>query len=270
MNSALAAVSYEVCVEIGGMAIAVCTTDTSFRDMLLQRYGAYVNPSAAAEFYFDIELVAPGTFARDDDVQVRVEEARWVMERGDFRAEWDPASRRGRIRQSANPYSIDSVLRIVHTLLLAASGGFLLHAASAVSNGRAFLFAGMSGAGKTTMTRLAPPDVQLLTDEISYVRPDAGGYRAFGTPFAGELARPGENISAPIAALYLLGKAAENRLETVVPAEAVRGVLQNLLFFAEEQPLVNRVLEAACAFAERIPVQRLWFAPDQRVWELIG
>ena len=75
----------------------------------------------------------------------------------------------GSIRQSANPYSIDSVLRIVHTLLLARAGRFSLHASSAVRNGRAFLFAGVSGAGKTTIARLAPPDAMLLTDEISYV-----------------------------------------------------------------------------------------------------
>ncbi len=62
------------------------------------------------------------------------------------------------------------------------------------------------GAGKTTISRLAPPDANLLTDEISYLRPAARGYRAYGTPFAGELARPGENLSAPLAALYFLEK----------------------------------------------------------------
>ncbi len=76
------------------------------------------------------------------------------------------------MRQNANPYSLDSVLRIVHSLILAERGGFLLHAASAICDGRACLFSGVSGAGKTTMTRLAPPDVTLLTDEISYVRPE--------------------------------------------------------------------------------------------------
>ena len=62
------------------------------------------------------------------------------------------------------------MLRIVHTLVLARQGGFLLHSASAIRNGKAFLFAGVSEAGKTTISRLAPPDATLLTDEISYVR----------------------------------------------------------------------------------------------------
>src|SRR5713226_8803249 len=98
---------------------------------------------------------------------IRMATGRWTLQRGDFRAEWDAGTRRGWIRQTLNPYAIDSVLRIVHTLVLAADGGFLLHASSAVRDGRAVLFTGPSGSGKTTIARLAPPDVTLLTDEIS-------------------------------------------------------------------------------------------------------
>jgi len=58
--------------------------------------------------------------------------------------------------------------------------------------------------------RLAPPDATLLTDEISCVRQTATGYHAFGTPFAGELGIPGEEIAAPIAALYFLRKGPRN------------------------------------------------------------
>jgi hypothetical protein len=162
------------------------------------------------------------------------------------------------------------VLRILHTLILAQEGGFLLHAASAIRNGRAFLFAGVSGAGKTTLSRLAPPDVTLLTDEISYVRCSGDVYRACGTPFAGELARVGENCSAPLAGLFLLAKGAENSVESVSRAEATRSLLRNILFFAEDQELVKRVFASACTFVDRVPVRRLTFFPDHRVWNLIA
>ena len=104
------------------------------------------------------------------------------MRRGDFSARWNSAANEGEVFQSVNPYAIDSVLRIVHTLMLAPQGGFLLHASSAVRKGKAFLFSGVSEAGKTTMARLAPPDVALLTDEASYVRKLDGQYFAYGTP----------------------------------------------------------------------------------------
>ena len=191
------------------------------------------------------------------------------MERGDFRAEWNPSTGRGRIQQTINPYSLDCVLRIVHTLLLAQEGGFLLHASSAIRNGRAFLFSGVSGAGKTTMARLAPPDAALLTDEISYVVRQEGRYFAVGTPFYGELARPGENLRAPIEALYLLAKGPENLIEPIEGTDAVRGLLGNLLFFARDPEFVKMVFDTAFDFVKHVPVRRLTFAPTTSVWELI-
>jgi hypothetical protein len=270
-------------IEIGGMPVRVQTTDPAFLRMLLDRYDGFVTSAEsaggseaaaerAAEIDFDIDLELTPTRFADPEAVVRVtqDRGRWTLERGDFHAEWEPASRRGSIRQTANPYSIDAVLRIVHTLVLARQGGFLLHSASAIRNGRAFLFAGVSEAGKTTISRLAPPDATLLTDEISYVRKQESGYVAYGTPFTGELAKLGENVSAPIAALYLLAKGTENRIDPIPLAEAVRSLLANLLFFAEDNELVQATFHSAFEFVSAVPVSRLTFVPDARVWELIG
>ena len=260
---------HAVPVEVGGMAVLLRTCDPDFARMLQDRYVGFVNRRVAPVFEFDVDLVVPSGVDPDAEVQVRCEHGRWSFRRGDFQAEWDPRARCGSIRQTANPYSVDAVLRIVHTLVLAGEGGFLLHSASAMRGGRAFLFSGLSGAGKTTISRLAPPDVTLLTDEVSYVRRHQEGYRAFGTPFAGELARVGENVSASIAAVYLLDKGPANRIDPVSASEATQRIMRNILFFAEEPEMVRRVFEAACEFVARIPVYRLTFFPDERVWELI-
>src|ERR1700675_3756817 len=181
------------------MPILFRTHDPSFRELMSHRNTGFLGSLSTPKLEFEVELVAPsGEMQSDEGAQVEMHEGLWQLRRGDFRAQWDPRAGRGHIRQSANPYSLDSVLRIVHTLILAREGGFLLHSASAVRAGRAFLFSGVSGAGKTTISRLAPPDVTLLTDEVSYIPRDDDGYRACGIPFAGEVARVGENCSAPI------------------------------------------------------------------------
>jgi len=257
-------------IEIGGMPVRVNSTDPGFLAMLQARYAGYLGSSERPEVDFDVDLIPPSAADPDAGVRVNHRSGRWSLQRGDFLAEWEPASRSGWIRQSATPYAIDAVLRIVHTLVLARQGGFLLHSASAIRNGKAFLFAGVSGAGKTTISRLAPSDATLLTDEISYVRKQDGGYVAFGTPFTGELARLGENVSAPVAALYLLSHGSENRIDPVPPGEAARSLLANVLFFAEDEPLVQAVFHSAFEFVSRVPVSRLTFVPDSRVWELIG
>lgn len=262
--------SHEIAVEIGGTPILFRTGDSSFRELLENRYTGFMSSAPNPKFEFEVELVTPtAEMESDEDAQVEMQDGLWHLRRGDFRAQWDPRAGRGYIRQSANPYSIDSVLRIVHTLILAREGGFLLHAASAIRNGRGFLFSGISGAGKTTISRLAPSDVVLLTDEVSYVRHAATGYHACGTPFAGELARVGTNCSAPVAILFLLEKGSENSLEVVSPAEAVRGLLRNILFFAEDEALVEMIFRSVCDFVDRVPVRRLTFAPDARVWDII-
>ena len=259
----------DVVVEIGGLPIRLRCDDSAFLHMIRERYTGYVSPSNDASFDLEIELAPPGSESGDEDVRVTLDSGRWLMERGDFRAEWNPSTARGRIQQTINPYSLDSVLRIVHTLLLAQRGGFLVHASSAVRNGRAFLFSGISGAGKTTMARLAPPDASLLTDEVSYVTRHDGRYFAAGTPFFGELARVGENLRAPIDAVYLLAKGPQNKIEPIVGAAAVRGLLENILFFARDSEFVKLVFDAAVDFVCRVPVRRLTFMPDARVWELI-
>ena len=257
-------------IAIGGIPVRVNTTDPDFLEMLHDRYAGFVSSEPNTEYDFDVDLTPLARANPEADVSVTRRSGRWFMSRGDFRAEWEPSTGTGRIHQSANPYSIDAVLRIVHTLVLARQGGFLLHSASAIRNGKAFLFAGVSGAGKTTISRLAPADATLLTDEISYVRKQDEGYIAYGTPFTGELAKLGENTSAPLAALYLLAQGPENRIDPVAVADAGRELLANMLFFAEDQELVHWAFQAACDFVHRVPVYRLTFMPDARVWELIG
>ena len=263
-------ISHQVVIEVGGVPIELETTDPGFVQILQARYGDYFKPGVATEYKFKMELAPPDMSDPEADAEVWMENGEWRMERGDFRARWNPATREGQIRQSPNPYSIDSVLRIVHTLVLARTGGFLLHASSGIRNGKAFMFSGLSEAGKTTMARLAPPDVTLLTDEASYVRKVGARYLAYGTPFAGELGEPGKNVSAPIAAVYLLAKAPENRIDPVEPAVAIRRLMRNVLFFAHDAELVRLVFESVCAFVATVPIYQLSFFPDQRVWELIG
>jgi hypothetical protein len=260
--------SQSVTVEIGAIPILLRPNDPKFCEVLEDRYAGFLSPDADPACQFDIQLDPKGR-ASDEDARVTRQGAVWSFERGDFRATWDTRAGHGRIRQCPNPYSIDTVLRITHSLVLAEEGGFLIHAASAIRGRRAFLFAGVSGAGKTTMARLAPPDATVLTDEISYVRRKGSAYKAYGTPFAGELARVGANTSAALETLYLLVQGPENRIKPVPKIDAARALMRHVLFFAEEKEMVARVFDSVLEFVLRIEVAQLVFTPDARAWELI-
>ena len=256
-------------IEIGGLALRVRAPGPEFWSLLAARYSNFVRPESRAEMEFELFAAPPGPLSAETELQVRCENGRWLVSRGEFRAAFDLRSRRGQLACIPNPYSVDTLLRIVHSLLLAPAGGLLLHASGGIRGGRGFLFSGVSGAGKTTLARLAPPDVQVLTDEISYVRNAGGGFRVFGTPFAGELGIQGENVCAPLAGIYLIEHGAANRLEILAEAEAARRLMRNVLFFARDAHLVSQVFSTVCELVRRVPVFRLEFLPDHRVWEII-
>ena len=84
----------DVVVEIGGMPIVVRTDNPEFLQILGNRYGGFVNPAAEPVFELEVEISPPGTIHGaidpDQDLSVRLEGGRWVLERGDFHAELDP------------------------------------------------------------------------------------------------------------------------------------------------------------------------------------
>lgn len=258
-------------IEIGGVPVLLRVKDRALQEVIDKRYAPYFTAKPSAP---PIELtvtVAPnGGKCREELPRAAWLEGRWLFERHDFHAEWFPDSRCGWVKQEAAVhYPIDSVLRVIHSILLASQGGCLLHAASAVRNGRAFAFTGVSGAGKTTLARLAPPDVALLTDEVSYIRSVNGVYEAFGTPFVG-MGITGENLSAPLHGLYLLDKGPENRIEPLSRKQAVNVLMRNTPCYAKDSKLIESLLETACRIAACVPAYRLIFAPTPAVWEMIG
>ena len=256
-------------VTIGGIPVRFWSRDRSFSRLLRRRYANFLGSSHEDATELTVNLLARQGWRPGAELQVVCRGATWHMQRGDFCAEWNMQSRHGVVRQPRSPYALDSVLRILHTLILAQRGGFLLHAASMIRGSRALVFAGQSGAGKTTMCRLAPPGAVLLTDEISFIQPVGNAYFAFGTPFFGELAVPGKNTFAPLDALYVLEHAAEDSVEDLPPRRALTELLKNILLFAHDSETVGRVFAAAFDLVSRLPVRRLRFAPTPRVWDLL-
>lgn len=264
-------------VGIGGISVRLRAASAEFNTLMVDRFRGFIGSVDTPDYIFDIDIL-PFTYTPDApdelsdiEVSVRREDEGWHLLRGDFEARWDPATRHGTARLRANPYALDSVLRILHTVLLAEQGGMLMHASSVVlADGRAFVCTGVSGAGKTTISRLVPPGAHILTDEMSFIRREADGYYAYGTPFAGELATPGENIRAPLAGVFLLAQGPDNRIDDLSPAEAIRAVMTNILYFAKDKALTAKVFDNAIALAACIPVRRLTFFPDARVWDMIG
>ena len=166
-------------------------------------------------------------------------------------------------------YSLDSLIRILLSELLLDRNGFLLHAASVLADGRAHVFTGKSGAGKSTVASLSPAGC-VLTDEISLLRCVETRWQAFGTPFWGEFRAGDMNCSAPISGIYSLIQAKQDRLERIPPRDALRVLLPNVLFFSGQKQDNEQLLGILTDIVEAIPVYRLYFRRDAAFWKVIA
>lgn len=166
-------------------------------------------------------------------------------------------------------YALDSLLRILLTAVLLPRRGFLLHAASVVRDGRAYIFVGRSGAGKSTVASLSPAG-SVLTDEISLIRYSEGCWQAFGTPFWGEFRAAGMNSHFPLAGIYFLTQDREDRFEPLNSKQILRALLPCVLFFSSDRQANEALLSTLLDLVERVSACRLHFRRSPNFWRVIA
>lgn len=164
---------------------------------------------------------------------------------------------------------VNPVLRRLDQLLvmyaLAARGGVLVHSTGAIVGGRAYVFAGRSGAGKTTLARLfaasgAAKDVVLLSDDRMVLRTTEEGLEAFGTPWAGE-AEVALNRSAPLAGILFLHHGASNEIRPISEREAVEQILPLVSMPWHDRDMTAGVLATCDAVVSGTPAFEFHFRP---------
>jgi hypothetical protein len=172
-----------------------------------------------------------------------------------------PPSPAARTRGFALSYPLDELLFQHH---LAHAGGLVLHACGIALRGRAVLFVGRSGAGKTTMARLfrrVRPEAAVLSDDRVVVRRAPRGFRAFGTPWHGS-GRFATARSCPLAAVVFLEQGRSTRLRPIpVTASAVRLAAHSFPPLWDG-PGAARNLATAVGVASGVPSYVLRFEQD--------
>jgi ABC-type multidrug transport system ATPase subunit len=147
--------------------------------------------------------------------------------------------------------------------------GFLLHAASVVRDGRAYIFVGRSGAGKSTVASLSPLG-SVLTDEISLIRHSEGCWQAFGTPFWGEFRAAGMNRHFPIAGIYFLTQDCQDCFEPLTAKKILRALLPCVLFFSSDKHAHETLLNMLLDLVQDVPAYRLHFRRSPNFWKVIA
>lgn len=158
--------------------------------------------------------------------------------------------------------------------LLRQRRGLMLHAAGILWRGQGLIASGPSGAGKTTMARLALGYGEPVNDEVVIV--DLAGPRPLllSTPILGqstppELARRVKR-AAPATALLLLAHGTEFELVPMDPAEAVMELLRTNIAAVERFDSARLWMARVDELVRALPVYRLRFRATAELWDFLA
>ncbi len=140
----------------------------------------------------------------------------------------------------------------------------LLHASAILKDGRAHLFLGKSGTGKSTHSRMwqeSFADAELLNDDHPVVRRhDSGEVVAYGSPWSGKTPCY-RNLSAPLAAIVRIKRAEYNKLSRLAAVRSYASIMTSCsgvqwsrdLIEAKAKSLESIITAVGCYEMECLP-----------------
>jgi len=167
--------------------------------------------------------------------------------------------------------AVENYIRASVAWLAAARGGALVHAASAVLDGRGYLFYGESGAGKSTLAT-CNRRARVVSDDLSLVLPGSDGApRLVGSPFRGTYTGGAPVTgSFPLAAGFRIIQDLRAEVRPAARARALAELVGNLPFVAEafgKRPDLFERLQRA--FGD-VPLAHLHFCKDESYWDAVA
>ena len=168
-----------------------------------------------------------------------------------------------------NPF-FGPALELLMINYLAQQTGAIIHGCSIVINNSGFIFAGESGAGKSTMANLLSREkgIDVLSDDRTVVRCFDGEFRMYGTPWHGE-AKFGSPRGAKLKNIFFLRHGVKNSLRSLAATESVMQLLQCSFPPFWDAAGMEYTLGLFDELTTRVPCYELEFEPDKRVIDLI-
>lgn len=262
-------------LEIAGVVATVEAPDAGWAAPLASRYAAFLSPAAPT---WRVTIACRPELMPADPPWIRHEGPVTRFHLFALAGVIDLAARTAAVHVPEPRLAASALERALTYILMQAlprtHAGLLIHGAGIVLGGSGYLFAGPSGAGKTTVAGLAEGVGEVLSDENVVARLGGGGVELYSTPFWGQ-STPSERVRrvkrrVPLAGIYMLEHAPDFALTPLRPAEAVAALLGTEKVATERVDSAAAWLAVAGRLAAAVPVYRLAFRPTRELWDLLA
>lgn len=159
---------------------------------------------------------------------------------------------------------LSSLLRIVFSQAVLREEGIGIHASAVAHKGKAYLFLGKSGTGKSTHARLwlqHIPDTELMNDDNPAIRIKEGTAYAYGTPWSGKTPCY-RNVCYPIGGIARLRQAPHNRFRQLDDVEAFMALLPGCMVIKKDAILYDALCNKLTWLTEHVTIGMMECLPE--------
>ncbi|MDE6394269.1 MAG: hypothetical protein K2K77_02905 [Duncaniella sp.] len=157
-------------------------------------------------------------------------------------------------------------MMIAYLVSTSENGTLMIHASTVLYEGKAYMFQGKSGTGKSTHASLwlaNIPGAELLNDDHPIIRlTEDGTAMAYGAPWSGKT-HCYRNIAAPIGAMVRIGRSQTNELRRLQPLQAYASLITSVgtmpFLSKESREIRHRTIER---LAGAVPCCEMHCRPD--------
>lgn len=235
-----------------------------------QDYSPFIHAShsAKADLYMKLQP-GSGVTTTDYQVQIQTSPEKVIYERSDYWLEVDAGFRHATL-SALDPLAFKhALMNLYSALIVHQSWGLLLHSSCLEESGKAILFAGRSGAGKSTVAKLSLPRT-VFSDEATIVKMKSNGIEVLSSPFNSELKTKSVQPSRLLSAIYLLVQSQELKTQEITRANALCQIIDKVFYWPHENTETRKVLQLCKQLVDRVPIFEMYFQKNNRFWELIS
>lgn len=251
------------CFGFGDVRIAMTSGSAEWCRLVEARFGAFRSPGTPRfSIHYDVidGMDFNGGLAFPDLRRVPGLADTLETSHNGVTARVDLRARNATIRGPMTSAPVDELMPRLLPLLY--PEGLILHGGALAEDGRAWLFTGPSGVGKSTLAALFPD--KALCDELVAVRAHDGGFWVQSLPYW--TAKPG---TASLQSICLLRHGVDHVRTRLTPAAALRRLAPQVTWPVLHQGAMAHCFDALAALVETVPVWDLAFAPRADVWRVI-
>lgn len=260
-------------VRIAEFTVRLETEDSGLAGYLRERFAAQAGPLTALSSEPDLTLQVVGGYGQAfTNFEVKAEQAGGftLFRRTDYRLTVDGGVRGARA-EVYDTFALKHAMIHLFSMLVTHRGwGLLIHSSCLLDSGKAQLFAGHSGAGKSTVVQLSWPR-PILSDEATIVKVGEDGILIYNSPFRSDTDMPEELPSAyPLGGIHLLRQSLHNGRSRKAGVPALTELLNRVFYWAYAPEETGKVLQLCKKLLDRVPVYELYFQKNSTFWEEIS